>query len=90
MNSVLSVFVVVFVSDLFIPHHSGFFFSHIGWLLCKKHPDVREKGKGVDVSDLRSDPVLKFQSKYVEHNGKSLCLINYTKYVAPLAGTTST
>lgn len=45
--------------------HSGFFFSHIGWLLCKKHPDVREKGKGVDLSDLRADPVLKFQSKYV-------------------------
>lgn len=43
--------------------HSGFFFSHIGWLLCKKHPDVREKGRGVDMSDLRADPVLRFQSK---------------------------
>lgn len=49
-----------------LPHPhvcSGFFFSHIGWLLCKKHPDVINKGKGVDLSDLRADPVLKFQSK---------------------------
>ena len=28
------------------PHNSkrGFFFAHVGWLLCKKHPDVVEKG----------------------------------------------
>ncbi|KAK3091664.1 hypothetical protein FSP39_021653 [Pinctada imbricata] len=29
------------------PHNArrGFFFAHIGWLLVKKHPDVKEKGK---------------------------------------------
>lgn len=47
------------------PHNAtrGFFFSHIGWLLCKKHPEVKAKGKGVDLSDLRADPVLMFQKK---------------------------
>ncbi|EDW16357.1 acyl-CoA Delta-9 desaturase [Drosophila mojavensis] len=48
------------------PHNAtrGFFFSHIGWLLCKKHPEVKAKGKGVDLSDLRADPVLMFQKKH--------------------------
>ncbi|KAH8247057.1 hypothetical protein KR032_008292 [Drosophila birchii] len=48
------------------PHNAtrGFFFSHIGWLLCKKHPEVKAKGKGVDLSDLRADPILMFQKKY--------------------------
>ena len=50
---------------IFFPfvNSSGFFFSHIGWLLCKKHPDVIEKGKGLDISDLLADPVLMFQRK---------------------------
>ncbi|CAG2107204.1 unnamed protein product [Medioppia subpectinata] len=48
------------------PHNSrrGFFFSHIGWLMCRKHPEVKEKGKTIDVSDLDSDPLLQFQKKY--------------------------
>ncbi len=48
------------------PHNAkrGFFFSHVGWLLCKKHPDVIEKGKSLDISDLLADPVLVFQRKY--------------------------
>lgn len=48
------------------PHNAtrGFFFSHIGWLLCKKHPDVKAKGMGMDLSDLRADKVLMFQKKY--------------------------
>lgn len=48
------------------PHNSkrGFFFSHIGWLMLKKHPDVKEKGKQVDLSDLETDPVVMFQKKY--------------------------
>lgn len=48
------------------PHNAtrGFFFSHIGWLLCKKHPDVLEKGRGLDISDLLNDPVLMIQRKY--------------------------
>lgn len=48
------------------PHNAkrGFFFSHVGWLLCKKHPDVIEKGKSLDISDLLADPVLLFQRRY--------------------------
>ncbi|XP_037809620.1 acyl-CoA Delta(11) desaturase-like [Lucilia sericata] len=48
------------------PHNAtrGFFFSHVGWLLCKKHPDVVAKGKSLDLSDLRADPILMFQKKH--------------------------
>ncbi|RWS21737.1 stearoyl-CoA desaturase-like protein, partial [Leptotrombidium deliense] len=48
------------------PHNSnrGFFFTHVGWLLTKKHPDVILKGKTVDCSDLLRDPVVRFQRKY--------------------------
>uniref|UniRef100_A0A1A9WMI9 Fatty acid desaturase domain-containing protein n=1 Tax=Glossina brevipalpis TaxID=37001 RepID=A0A1A9WMI9_9MUSC len=42
----------------------GFFFSHMGWLKCRKHPDVIEKGKLIDLSDLEADPVIRFQRKY--------------------------
>ncbi|KAL3279052.1 hypothetical protein HHI36_016567 [Cryptolaemus montrouzieri] len=48
------------------PHNAnnGFFFSHVGWLLCKKHPDVKEKGSRIDLSDLYADPILAFQKKH--------------------------
>ncbi|KAK4009422.1 acyl-CoA Delta-9 desaturase [Daphnia magna] len=48
------------------PHNArrGFFFAHVGWLLCKKHPEVIRRGKTVDVSDLLQDPVVVFQRKY--------------------------
>lgn len=49
------------------PHNAsrGFFFSHMGWLMCRKHPDVRKYGARVDMSDLESEPWLRFQRKYV-------------------------
>nr|CAD7193904.1 unnamed protein product [Timema douglasi] len=48
------------------PHNAkrGFFFSHIGWLMMRKHPDVIEKGKYVDLTDLEADPIVMFQKKY--------------------------
>ncbi|XP_050054934.1 acyl-CoA Delta-9 desaturase-like [Aphis gossypii] len=48
------------------PHNSnrGLFFSHVGWLLCRKHPDVIEKGRTIDTSDLLADPIVTFQKKY--------------------------
>jgi len=48
------------------PHNAnrGFFFAHIGWLLCRKHPEVKEKGKQIDLSDLYRDPLLVYQRKY--------------------------
>ncbi|CAH0549543.1 unnamed protein product [Brassicogethes aeneus] len=48
------------------PHNAkrGFFFSHMGWLMIKKHKDVSTKGKTIDLSDLEADPVVMFQKKY--------------------------
>ncbi|KAJ8894200.1 hypothetical protein PR048_006810 [Dryococelus australis] len=47
------------------PHNSqrGFFFSHIGWLMLRKHPDVRAKGRSVDMSDLDKDPIVVWQRR---------------------------
>ena len=48
------------------PHNSkrGFFFAHVGWLLCRKHPDVISKGKQIDLSDLLADPIVLFQRQF--------------------------
>jgi len=48
------------------PHNAvrGFFFAHMGWLLCKKHPDVKGKGGGIGMQDLRDDPVVDFQDRH--------------------------
>lgn len=47
------------------PHNAtrGFFFSHIGWLMVRKHRDVIEKGKNIDMSDLEADPFVMFQKQ---------------------------
>ncbi|XP_064457895.1 acyl-CoA Delta-9 desaturase-like [Ornithodoros turicata] len=59
------------------PHDAtrGFFFSHIGWLLVRKHPDVLAKGKSIDLSDLLADPVVRFQRKYYLPLMISICFI---------------
>ena len=48
------------------PHNTtrGFFFAHMGWLLVRKHPQVKEQGAKLDMSDLLNDPVLVFQRKH--------------------------
>jgi stearoyl-CoA desaturase (delta-9 desaturase) len=48
------------------PHNSrrGFFFAHMGWLLVRKHPEVKEKGKTVDMSDVWADPIVRFQRRF--------------------------
>ena len=47
------------------PHNAkrGFFFAHIGWLMVRKHPDVKVKGKDLNYDDLYKDPVLIVQRK---------------------------
>lgn len=47
------------------PHNAqrGFFFSHMGWLMLRKHPDVINKGATVDMSDLEKDPVIVWQRR---------------------------
>ena len=48
------------------PHSAsrGFFFAHMGWLITRKHPDVKKFGVKIDMSDLERDPVVAFQRKY--------------------------
>ncbi|XP_015794510.1 stearoyl-CoA desaturase 5 [Tetranychus urticae] len=47
------------------PHNAtrGFFFAHMGWLLCRKHPEVIRKGANIDCSDILADPIVRFQKK---------------------------
>lgn len=48
------------------PHNfkRGFFFAHMGWLMVKKHPDVKKMGSTIDMSDLERDALVMFQKKY--------------------------
>ncbi|XP_063706275.1 acyl-CoA Delta12-desaturase-like [Culicoides brevitarsis] len=48
------------------PHNAtrGFFFSHVGWLMSKKHPKVIEYGKKIDMSDIEADPLIMFQKRH--------------------------
>lgn len=39
----------------------GFFFAHMGWLLLKKAPAVKEAGKAIDVSDILKCPLVRIQ-----------------------------
>lgn len=59
------------------PHNAkrGFFFSHIGWLLVRKHPDVTEKGKTIDLSDILDDPIVRFQRRYYTRLVVIFCFI---------------
>jgi stearoyl-CoA desaturase (Delta-9 desaturase) len=42
----------------------GFFFSHIGWLLVKPHPNVKKFGLTVEKDDLKADPYIWFQNTH--------------------------
>ncbi|XP_033333624.2 acyl-CoA desaturase 1 [Megalopta genalis] len=48
------------------PHNSnrGFFFAHIGWVMKKRHPLLRQKLREVDWSELKKDKLLMFQYNY--------------------------
>ncbi|XP_052739572.1 acyl-CoA Delta-9 desaturase-like [Bicyclus anynana] len=63
------------------PHNAtrGFFFSHIGWLLLRKHPEIKAKGQSIDMSDLWADPLLRFQKKYSYY----LILILLASFILP-------
>lgn len=59
------------------PHNAkrGFFFAHVGWLMQRKHPEVLEKGALIDMSDITSDPVLVFHTKYFTFFKLFFCFI---------------
>ena len=42
----------------------GFFFAHIGWLMMETHPECQKRVEECDVSDLWSDPLIRFQYKH--------------------------
>ncbi|CAL7934092.1 unnamed protein product [Xylocopa violacea] len=48
------------------PHNAkrGFFYSHMGWLLVRKHPEVKKKGATIDMSDVEQDPIVAWQRRY--------------------------
>lgn len=48
------------------PYNSrrGLFFSHVGWLMVRKHPDVIRRGSTLDFSDLLQDPIVRFQRTF--------------------------
>lgn len=48
------------------PHNArrGFFFSHMGWLMYRKHPEVIAKGRTLDLSDLEQDAIVMWQRKH--------------------------
>ncbi|KAK0182035.1 hypothetical protein PV327_000207 [Microctonus hyperodae] len=48
------------------PHnsHRGFWFSHVGWLMIKKKDEVRQRGRGIDMTDILEDPVVQFFDRY--------------------------
>ncbi|EDW53492.1 GM12172 [Drosophila sechellia] len=48
------------------PHNAnrGFFFSHVGWLMMLKHPEVLRRGRQIDMSDILADPVVRFHQKF--------------------------
>ncbi|UMM38240.1 hypothetical protein L5515_009742 [Caenorhabditis briggsae] len=47
------------------PHSTnrGMFFAHMGWLLVKKHEQLKVQGAKLDLSDLYADRVLMFQRR---------------------------
>ncbi|KAI1894128.1 hypothetical protein AGOR_G00112630 [Albula goreensis] len=57
------------------PHNAvrGFFFAHIGWLLVRKHPDVIERGRKLELADLKADKVVMFQKKYYKSSVVVMC-----------------
>lgn len=59
------------------PHNAtrGFFFSHVGWLLVRKHPEVVRKGKGILLHDLMNDPVVAFQRRYYVPLAIGFCFV---------------
>ncbi|XP_052745384.1 acyl-CoA Delta(11) desaturase-like [Bicyclus anynana] len=59
------------------PHNAsrGFFFSHFGWLIVRRHPEVLRRGKAIDISDVLSNPMLRFENKYAVPIGVTFTLV---------------
>ncbi|CAF4815178.1 unnamed protein product [Pieris macdunnoughi] len=55
------------------PHNAarGIFFSHLGWLLVKRHPEVKRRGMFTDMRDVNANPVLRWAVPFIG----SICFI---------------
>jgi stearoyl-CoA desaturase (delta-9 desaturase) len=76
-------------SDTSLDPHTikrGFFFSHVGWLLVKKSPELVEEGKKVDMTDLLNDPVVMWQKKYYPFISILMCFILPTSVYSYFGG----
>ncbi|XP_076394858.1 acyl-CoA Delta-9 desaturase [Megachile rotundata] len=62
------------------PHDArrGFFFSHMGWLMVKRHPSVKKYGSKIDMSDIAADPVIQYFDKHYEIIMLWLCFVQPT------------
>lgn len=58
------------------PHNAkrGFFYSHIGWLMQKKHPEFFKRLKEIDMSDINEDPIANFGDR---HFYKMMLLLSF-------------
>ena len=43
--------------------------------MVRKHPDVKEKGSKIDLSDLHKDPVVMFQHRHYLPLALTLCIV---------------
>ncbi|XP_060528251.1 acyl-CoA Delta(11) desaturase-like [Cylas formicarius] len=59
------------------PHNinRGFLFAHVGWLCMKRHPDVIKKGREIDISDIKDDPLIRFHTKYYQWFRLFFCFV---------------
>ena len=43
----------------------GFFYSHIGWIICEEHPEVKQRRNyTIVMNDLEADPVIVYQRRW--------------------------
>ena len=59
------------------PHNAkrGFWFSHVGWLFVKKHPDVIAAGARLSYVDLAEDSVVMFQRSVDPWFALTMCFL---------------
>lgn len=41
----------------------GFFYSHIGWMLCEEHPEIKRRRNAILMNDLQADPIVTYQRR---------------------------
>ncbi|XP_059474134.1 acyl-CoA Delta(11) desaturase-like [Neocloeon triangulifer] len=70
------------------PHNSkrGLFFSHMGWLMKKKHPLCLQQGKKIDMSDIENDEIVQFYDDNFEMMKGMFCFVIPTLIIRKYLG----